>query len=194
MTDQNDEWTLLQEAWRTRADAAGESDCIRTRLAREKTRMYLEMGSEAAVSLACAGIFLWWSLGAEGAERAVLTGLSILAVLMLTVTTALRWRLWLAQADTMASFRTFMFRRAKLGLAFSRMGYVGGPLGVALGLVLGRHFGVQPSGAELSGSSTALALLALAAACWWSMRQARKWRLVLVQLRAARDEQVAGDA
>ena len=194
MTNQNDEWTLLQEAWRARADAAGESDGIRARLAREKTRLYLEMGSEAVVSLACAAIFLWWSLGADGAERIVLTGLSIFAVLTLAFTIGLRWRLWRAQADTMASFRTFMVRRAKLGLAFSRIGYVGGPLGVALGLVLGRHFGAQPSGTELSGSIAALALLALAAACWWSMRQARKWRLVLTQLRAARDGQRAGDA
>ena len=182
MTHDTDDWTEFQAAWQSRGDTAAARAYHRQSVDREKTRMMLEAACEAVVALSCAALFAWWSIHADGFERYILIVLAVLSLATLAVTTVLRRRLWRAQADSLAAYRSFLRRRARLGLLLSRLGYLGGPIGLATGLALGWAFDFRAAVGGLSDGSVGLAVMALAAACWWTMRGARKWRLVLDQL------------
>jgi hypothetical protein len=182
MTPETDEWTALQQAWQSRGDRPGSHTVYRQNVDREKRRVILEASLEAIVSLSCGAIFVWWAINARGVETYILIVLAVLSIATLAGTVLLRRTLWRAQADTLAGYRSFLRRRAQLGLLFNRLGYTGGPLGLATGLGLGWTFEFQSAVAGLSNVSLVLAVIALSAACWWAMREARKWRRILDQL------------
>lgn len=183
MTQDEDDWTNLQSAWQSRGDIPAARAIYRQSVEREKRRMIFEASLESVVSLSCGALFVWWSTHTTGFETYTLSALAVLSLATLAGTMILRRKLWRAQADTLASYRTFMRRRARLGLLFNRLGYAGGPFGLALGLALGWNFDFHPAVAGSSNLSLVLAAAGLAAACWWSVRGARKWRRILDQLR-----------
>jgi hypothetical protein len=192
MSNDLNDWTNLQELWRERSDERETLEHFRTLAAREKKRLQYEIVGEASLSIVSALIFLWWAMDARGFSRVTLLGLSAFAIAMPAVTTLVRRSVWRAQADTVESYRHFLRRRARLGLMLARLGYVGGPLGVAMGVLLAEPLGVRETG--LRGLTlVAVASLALIGMCWWSLREARKWRRTLETLDTLKDEGVDAD-
>ena len=149
--------------------------------------MHYEIAAEAALSIVSAAIFVWWATDARGFGRVVLLALSAFAIAMPAVTALVRRSVWRAQADTAESYRNFLRRRARLGLLFARLGYIGGPLGIAVGFSLAGPLGIRASAPGGTGALV-VACLAFVAACGWSLLEARKWRLVLERLDAFRND------
>ena len=187
MSNDLNDWTNLQELWRERSDERETLEHFRNAAAREKKRLQYETAAEAALSIVSAAIFAWWATDARGFGRVALFALSALAITMSAVTALVRRSVWRAQADTTESYRNFLRRRARLGLLFARLGYIGGPLGIAVGFLLAGPFGIHTS---VPGDTGALvvACLAFVAVCGWSLLEARKWRLVLERLDAFRND------
>ena len=192
MSNDLNDWTNLQGLWRERSDERETLKHFRTLAAREKKRLQYEIAAEAALSIVSAAIFVWWATDARGFGRVTLLALSALAITMPAVTALVRRSVWRAQADTAESYRNFLRRRARLGLLFARLGYVGGPLGIAVGFSLAGPLGVR---ASVPGGTGALvvACLAFVAVCWWSLLEARKWRLVLERLEAFKNDGLDDD-
>ena len=187
MSNEINDWTNLQGLWRERPDERETLEHFRALAAREKKRLQYEIVGEVSLSIVSALIFLWWAMDARDFSRVTLLGLSAFAIAMPAVTTLVRRSVWRAQADTVESHRTFLRRRAQLGLLFARLGYIGGPLGVAVGFSLAGPLGIR---ASVPGDTGALvvACLAFVAVCGWSLRESRKWRLVLERLEAFRND------
>ena len=183
MNNDLSDWMNLQAIWRERSEDRKKLEHFRTLAVREKKRLQYEIAWEAALSIVSAGIFAWWATDARGFSQLALLMLSAFALATPVVTALMRRSVWRAQADTLESYRTFLRRRARLGLLLARLGYIGGPLGVAVGFFLAGNLGIRtptPGGTGV----LALACLVLVALCGWSLLQARKWRLVLKRLEA----------
>lgn len=187
MSNDLNDWTHLQGLWRERSDERETLEHFRTLAAREKKRLQYEIAAEAALSIVSAAIFVWWAMDARGFGQVALLVLSTLAITMPAVTALVRRSVWRAQADTADSYRNFLRRRARLGLLFARLGYIGGPVGIAVGFSLAGPLGIHVS---VPGGTAALvvACLAFVAACGWSLLEARKWRLVLERLDAFKND------
>ena len=72
----------------------------------------------------------------------------------------------------------------KTGLFLARLGYVGGPLGLVIGLGLGR-IGVLPNvGVQSHPAAIWIAAAAFVVFSGWSMRAARRHKRTLANLRA----------
>jgi hypothetical protein len=192
MSNDLDDWTNLQGAWRERPGDRETLGHFRALAAREKKRLQYEIAGEAALSIVSAAVFAWWASDARGFGRVALFALSAFAIAMPAVTALVRRSVWRAQADTVESHRTVLRRRARLGLLLARLGYVGGPLGVAVGFYLAGPLGIRapvPGGAGV----LVVACLAVVAGCGWSLLEARKWRLVLERLDAFRNDGLDAD-
>jgi hypothetical protein len=187
MSNDLNDWTNLQGLWRERPDERETLEHFRTLAAREKKRLHYEIAAEAALSIVSAAIFVWWATDARGFGRVVLLALSAFAIAMPAVTALVRRSVWRAQADTAESYRNFLRRRARLGLLFARLGYISGPLGIAVGFSLAGPLGIRASAPGGTGALV-VACLAFVAVCGWSLLEARKWRLVLERLDAFRND------
>jgi hypothetical protein len=187
MSNDLNDWTNLQELWRERSDERETLEHFRTLAAREKKRLQYEIVGEASLSIVSALIFLWWAMDARGFSRVTLLGLSAFAIAMPAVTTLVRRSVWRAQADTVESHRTFLRRRARLGLLFARLCYLSGPLGITVGFALAGPLGIRASVPGGTGTIV-VACLAFVAVCGWSLLEARRWRLVLERLDAFRND------
>jgi hypothetical protein len=187
MSNDLNDWTNLQGLWRERSDERETLEHFRTLAAREKKRLHYEIAAEAALSIVSAAIFVWWATDARGFGRVVLLALSAFAIAMPAVTALVRRSVWRAQADTAESYRNFLRRRARLGLLFARLGYISGPLGIAVGFSLAGPLGIRASAPGGTGALV-VACLAFVAVCGWSLLEARKWRLVLERLDAFRND------
>lgn len=192
MSNDQGDWTSLQGAWRARPEDRETRDRFRDMAVREKTRLRYEICGEAALSFVSAAVFAWWATDAEGWARIALFAMSAFSIATLIVTSVMRRSVWRAQADTMESYRHFLRRRARLGLMLARLGYVGGPLGVAIGVLLAEPLGVRETGVRGLTLIT-VASLALIGMCWWSLREARKWRRTLDTLDTRKDDGVDAD-
>jgi hypothetical protein len=181
MSNDLNDWTNLQGLWRERPNERETLEHFRALAAREKKRLQYEITAEAALSIVSAAIFAWWATDARGFSQVALLVLSAFAIAMPAVTASVRRSVWRAQTDTLESYRAVLRRRARVGLLLARLGYIGGPLGVAVGFFLAGPLGIR---ASVPGGTGALivACLALIAVCWWSLLEARKWRLVLERL------------
>lgn len=133
----------------------------------------IEAVGEALVSIACMAVFLWWARDARGVEKIILLTLSAASVVMLLVTTGFRRAVWRAKGESVAACRDLLRRQAVLGLVFARVGYIGGPLGVLVGVMLGQVGGV---GASLEGPIDAVlavsASVIFVAGWLWALREA----------------------
>lgn len=192
MSNHTDDWTDLKKVWRAQPDDREMYNRYRTQVQREKRRLQFEMGAEVLLSLLSAAIFAWWAAEADGVSRLTFIILSAFAVAMPIVTFFMRRTLWRAQTDTVASHRMFLRRRARLGLTFARIGYIGGPAGVAAGFLLAGQLEVRVTGTD-GITALVLACLALTVMCWWSLSEAGKWRLTLEQLDAYKEEDLDAD-
>ena len=192
MSNDLGDWTDLQGVWRSRSEDRETRERFRALAAREKTRLQYEIGGEAALSFFSAAIFTWWATDAEGWARIALFAMSAFSIATLIVTSVMRRSVWRAQADTMEAYRHFLRSRARLGLVLARLGYVGGPLGVAIGVFLAGPLGVRETGVR-GLTLIAVASLALIGMCWWSLREARKWRRTLDTLDTRKDDGVDAD-
>ncbi len=187
MSNDLNDWTNLQELWSERSGERETLEHFRNLAAREKKRLQYEIAAEAALSIVSAAIFVWWAMNARGFGQVVLLALSAFAIAVPAVSALVRRSVWRAQADTAESHRSFLRRRALLGLLFARLGYIGGPLGIAVGFLLAGPLGIH---ASVPGDTGALvvACLAFVAVCGWSLLEARKWRLVLERLDAFKND------
>lgn len=192
MSHPTDDWTELQQAWHAQADERGMYERYRARIQREKRRLLYEVGAEVLVSAVSAAIFAWWAAEADGGRRLTFGVLSVFAMTTPIVTFLMRRNLWRAQTETLSSHRMFLRRRARLGLTFSRMAYIGGPAGVALGLLLAGPLGVRVTGTE-NRTALILACVGLIAMWCWALLEARKWRLTLQKLDAYKEDDLDAD-
>ena len=186
-----DDWSDLQSAWRQDRSEPDEgfAERLRAQVRRERARSRVEAIAEAAVSLFCAIVFLWWASGATGGARLLFLALAIATFASLLVTSALRRSLWRAHGASAAEYRSLLRRRAQLGLTFARMGYIGAPLGVAMGFAVARFTG-RPAPAGAEGLTSVIAVIACAtlAMGWvWALREARRHRNTIKTLTAEPD-------
>lgn len=188
MTDETEDWRDLQAAWRGRPEPDQSAlEALRAQVRREQMRLRVEAAAEVAIVLFCAGVFLWWASGETGAMRALFVGLAVVSVVTGAVTGALRRQVWRAQSETVLAYRQVLLRRARLGLAFARMGYIGAPLGVGVGLLIARLTSGVAAADTAPSLMTAVGVIALAtlAAGWvWSLREARRCRALIATLTA----------
>ena len=192
MSNDLNDWANLQRVWRKQPDDRTKLEHFRTLATREKKRLQYEIAWEAVISIVSASIFAWWATDARGFSQVALLVLSAFAIAMPAVTALMRRSLWRAQADTLESYRTVLRRRARVGLLLARLGYIGGPLGVAVGFLLAGALDIRtptPGGTGV----LIVACLVVVALCGWSLLEARKWRLVLERLHALKNDGLEDD-
>ena len=181
-----DDWSDLQAAWQARPAAPDAVARLAADVQAARRRMLLEAAAEVIVSLGSIAVLLWWAGDAPDPARRVLLGLAVLAVVIQAATIWLRRRLWQAQGASVADYRRFLAGQARLGLWFARAGLVGAPAGVLTGLWLAGHFefGSRPHNPALA----VIAGTALVAGWLWAWREARRYRRLLGELRAAAED------
>jgi hypothetical protein len=185
MTEDGEEWARLQAAWRAQPMPDDAAARYRARAARERRSAFAEAALESTLALACAAAFAWWAGDMAGVERVILIVLALGSIASVPVALLMRRALWQAYGDTMAGHVAFLRRRARLGLWFARFGYLGGPLGAAVGAALAGlgDFSILPE--QGRGALIALGVAGLIAGCWWSVRKARGFQRSLAELHAA---------
>jgi Flp pilus assembly protein TadB len=191
MSNDLEDWSDLQAAWRR--DHLGQDapslERLREQVRRERARAWAEAIAEAAVSLFCIAVFVWWGAGAAGGARMLFAALAVATAGLLVVTFVLRRALWRAHGATVAEYRGVLLRRARLGLTFARLSYVGAPLGVGLGLIVAQ-LADSRAPVDLPGLNTAIAVIAgavLVVGWIWSLREARRHRRTIEAFAAEAD-------
>lgn len=184
-TDPDDDWAMLQGAWRA-AELEPDGVDLRVSVAREKRRLVRDGVLEAIVAIAAAAIFAWLARGADETGRMLLTALAILALLSPVATTLWRRAIWAAGGESLRDYAAFLRKRAVFGLWVGRAGYLGGPIGVAVGAglsLIGVGFGsaVDPGAIR---TLLAVAGVGLVASIAWSLGEARRSRHILQVLDA----------
>ena len=182
MTERSDNWSELQAIWLDRpAPEAAELARLRAQVEQERRRMRREVAAERVLALVVAVVLIWWGLAETGVGRLLLHGLAGVTVLMTAATDMLRRHWQRIQGETVASCRQSLRWRARFGLGLAWVGMIGGPLGVGLGLVLGRVLPGETDGAASTGI-VAIGLLVLATGWVWSFREARRCQALLAML------------
>ena len=187
MSNHFDDWTELQTVWREQPNDREMYNRYILQIMREKRRLQYEMGAEVLLSLISAAIFTWWAYEADSIRRMTFILLAVFSITVPIATFFMRRSLWCAQTDTFASHRIFLDRRARLGLTLARIGLVSGPVGIALGFFLAGTLGLGVTGTD-DTMVLILAGAALTAMYYWSITEARKWRLTLKRLDAYRED------
>jgi hypothetical protein len=187
MSNHFDDWTELQTVWREQPNDREMYNRYILQIMREKRRLQYEMGAEVLLSLISAAIFTWWAYEADAIRRMTFILLAVFSITVPIATFFMRRSLWRAQTDTFASHRIFLYRRARLGLTLARIGLVSGPVGIALGFFLAGTLGLRVTGTD-DTMVLILAGAALTAMYYWSITEARKWRLTLKRLDAYRED------
>ncbi|MBU6372292.1 MAG: hypothetical protein KJS97_06140 [Alphaproteobacteria bacterium] len=186
MSRDDDDWSDLQAAWRQDRPDPDDAfaDRLRDQVRRERARSRWEAIAEIAVSVFCAVVFLWWAAGAEGGGRMLFTALALGTGATLLLSIVLRRSLWRAHGATVAAYRQVLRRRARMGLLFARLGYVGGPVGVAAGLLIAQAVDTRSisNAPGLNDVIGVVALAALAAGWVWALREAGRHKRALAAL------------
>lgn len=184
MTGKSDDWAKLQAAWKAQPSETESNARYRERLRKERRREFIEAVFETLMSLACACVFAWWALKLDGVERIILAALAVAALSYIPITFFLRRSVWFAHRSTITDHALFLRQHAQRGLWFARVGYVGGPLGLVLGVTLSHLGDFTALKAMVDPKLAFIAVLALAAVWLWSFRQAGRWRCILTGLEA----------
>ena len=184
MMELDDQLQAMRAAWRAVPDCDRSVSQLLAQVRQEQLALQRETWVEVLASLAASGIFAVWAAHAEGVVQTIFVGLSVFAIAWPAITIQLRRKAWQMQAETVEAYRLFLQRRSQTGLFLARLGYLGGPLGLVIGLGLGRT-GVLPN----VGTQSHPAVIWIAAATFvvlWgcSMRAARKHKRTLVNLRS----------
>jgi hypothetical protein len=190
MIDDSDDWGALEAAWRARSEGPPMSlEELEARVQRERVRMRLEIALEAAIAVGCGLTLVWWARDLHGATRAMVTTLAIASLALPALVNGLRRRIWRAHGETVVAYRRLLRRQARLGLLLARVGYVGGPLGIGLGLALTR-FGDFAALSRNTAANVTIALVAstaLIAGVFWSIREAGRHRRTLAGIAEQED-------
>ena len=184
MMDLDDQLEAMRAAWRDASVGDLSISQLRAQVRQEQRLLRREAWLEVLASLAASGVFAVWAAHAVGVAQAIFVGLSVFAIGWLAVTIQLRRKTWQMQAETVEAYRLFVQRRAQAGLFLARLGYAGGPLGLVIGLGLGR-IGVLPNVGVQSHPAVIWMAAATFVVLWvWSIRAARRHKLTLANLRA----------
>lgn len=182
MSTEQDDWAEFRQAWSAAPMSAENQNQLRARIRNERMRLVFETASEVLVSIASMAVFLWWAMATQGVEQIILLTLAAASIATLLVTTALRRAVWRAKGESVAACRDLLRRQALLGLVFARVGYLGGPLGLFLGVVLGSFGGF---GVNLAGPADAVILVVasvgLLAGWFWAVRESGRRRRMLAE-------------
>jgi hypothetical protein len=184
MMDLDDQLEAMRAAWRAAPGGDLSIRQLRAQVRQEQRAMCQEAWFEALISLAAGAIFAFWASRAEGVVQAIFIGLAVFAIAWPAITIHLRRKVWQMQAETVETYRSFVRGRSQTGLFVARVGHLGGPLGLVIGLGLGRagvlpNFGVQSHPAVIWIAAATFLLL------WgWSMRAAWRHKRTLANLRA----------
>ena len=183
MMDLDDQLEAMRAAWRDASVGDLSISQLRAQVRTEQRVLRREIWLEALVSLAMSGVFAAWASRAEGVAQTMFIGLAVFAIAWPAITIQLRRKTWQMQAETVEAYRSFVQRRAQTGLFFARLGYAGGPLGLVIGLGLGR-IGVLPNVGVQSHPAVLWMAAATFVVLWvWSISAARRHKLTLVNLR-----------
>lgn len=183
MSMKQEDWEEFRQVWGSAPMSVENQDQLRARVRNERTRMVVEAAGEAFFSIASMAVFLWWARHVHGIEKIILLTLSAASIVTLLVTTGFRRAVWRAKGESVAACRDLLRRQAVLGLVFARIGYIGGPIGVFSGVVLGQIGGV---GASLEGPTDAViavsASVIFVAGWLWALREAGRRRRMIAEL------------
>ena len=184
MMDIDDQLEAMRAAWRAAPVGDLSVNQLRAQVRQEQRVLRRETWLEALVSLAMSGVFAVWASRAEGVAQTIFIGLAVFAIAWPAITIQLRRKVWRMQADTVEAYRSFVQRRSQTGLFLARLGYMGGPLGLVIGLGLGKA-GVLPNvGVQSHPAAIWIAAAASVVLCGWSIRAARRHKRALANLRA----------
>ena len=184
MMDLDDQLEAMRAAWRDASVGDLSISQLRAQVRTEQRVLRRATWLEALVSLAMSGVFAAWASRAEGVAQTIFIGLAVFAIAWPAITIQLRRKVWRMQTETVEAYRSFVQRRSQTGLLLARLSYMGGPLGLVIGLGLGR-IGVLPNvGVQSHPAAIWIAAAAFVVLCGWSMRAARRHKRALANLRA----------
>ena len=184
MIDLDDQLEAMRAAWRAAPVGDLSISQLRAQVRQEQRVLRRETWLEALVSLAMSGVFAVWASRAEGVAQTIFIGLAVFAIAWPAITIQLRRKVWRMQTETVEAYRSFAQRRSQTGLLIARLSYMGGPLGLVIGLGLGKA-GVLPNvGVQSHPAAIWIAAAAFVVLSGWSMRAARRHKRTLANLRA----------
>jgi hypothetical protein len=184
MIDLDDQLEAMRAAWRAAPVGDLSISQLRAQVRQEQRVLRRETWLEALVSLAMSGAFAVWASRAEGVAQTIFIGLAVFAIAWPAITIQLRRKVWRMQTETVEAYRSFAQRRSQTGLLLARLSYTGGPLGLVIGLGLGKA-GVLPNvGVQSHPAAIWIAAAAFVVFSGWSMRAARRHKRTLANLRA----------
>lgn len=187
MQDDND-WAALQRSWQAGQSAPAEPAWLKAAVRREQRRARWEMLAEVLISLGCAVVLASWAGTSRGWTAGILWALVVAAGISPVITIRLRLATWRGRGDTVTAWRGQLRRQARLGLLLARLGLVGGPLGLVLGLALGTFGDMSQIDRTLAhGLIGPVGLVILALGWCWALHEARRHQRTLRTL-AAEDE------
>jgi hypothetical protein len=181
MQDDND-WAALQRSWQAGQSAPAEPAWLKAAVRREQRRARWEMLAEVLISLGCAVVLASWAGTSRGWTAGILWALVVAAGISR------------GRGDTVTAWRGQLRRQARLGLLLARLGLVGGPLGLVLGLALGTFGDMSQIDRTLArGLIGPVGLVILALGWCWALHEARRHQRTLRTLAAEdqRDEERA---
>lgn len=184
-TQTHDDWALLQDAWRTSAAEQGAAE-LEARLVREKRRLARNGVIEAMIAVCAAAIFVWLTGSADEMGRPVLVALALLALASPIATHVWRRAIWASCGETLRDHAALLRKRALFGLWAGRAGYLGGPVGLAIGAWLGLVIDGASSDVDTAAAGSILipAVAIFIAAIAWSLHETRRSRRMLEALDA----------
>ncbi len=183
MIDLDDQLEAMRAAWRAAPVGDLSISQLRAQVRQEQRVLRRETWLEALASFAASGVFAVWAAPADGVVQAIFIGLSVLAIAWPAITVQLRRKIWRMQTETVEAYRSFVQRRSQTGLFLARLSYMGGPLGLVIGLGLGKA-GVLPNvGVQSHPAAIWIAAAAFVVLFGWSMRAARRHKRALANLR-----------
>jgi|688.fasta_scaffold186461_1 hypothetical protein len=184
MMDLDDQLEAMRAAWRAASVGDLSISQLQAQVRQEQRVLRREAWLEALASLAASAVFAVWAAHAVDVAQDIFVGLSVFAIGWPAITIQLRRKAWQMQAETVEAYRSFLQRRAQTGLFLARLGHAGGPLGLVIGLSLGR-IGVPPNVGVQSHPAVIWMAAATLVVLWvWSIRAARRHKRALANLRA----------
>ena len=182
MSDPSMDLDDLRSVWR---DAAGPDAASLQQLRRDAVlqtrRLYAAVALECVGTAAAMVLFVWLAGGAAtAAGRLAYLGVGVLALAVQVWMIWLRRKVWRARAAAPREYLELQAQRSRVAMRLAWLALVGGPVGVAIGLVLGRWAPSDGVAAAVDvGGRVAIGLLvlgfvAMLAYAVWVVRRERR--------------------
>jgi bacteriorhodopsin len=183
MNDPSMDLDELKSVWRDEPalDDAASLQALRREAQRQTRRLYATVAVECAGTAAAIGLFVWLAGGAAtNAGRFAYLAIGVLALAVQG------WMLWLrrkvlrARAAAPHEYLELQAQRSRVAMRLAWLALIGGPVGVVIGLALGRWAPSEGAAAaiDVGGRSVVgllvLGFVALLAYAVWVVRRERR--------------------